>query len=58
MDYMRRNGSALSTIGHGSDSMAVLFRNYTTNNLNSGQVDFLAQCFVGNSSYTTVIIHR
>lgn len=38
MDMMRRNGSTL-TGGQNSESMAVLFRNYTANNLNNRSVD-------------------
>ena len=34
MDFMRRNGSNLNG-GTNSESMAVLFRNYTANNLNN-----------------------
>lgn len=34
MDFMRRNGSTLNG-GANSESMAVLFRNYTANNLNN-----------------------
>lgn len=34
IDYMRRNTSVLAN-GSGSDSLAVLFRNYTANNMNS-----------------------
>ena len=42
MDYMRRNGSTLAS-GPGSESMAVMFRNYTANNLNSGSISGMDQ---------------
>jgi len=38
MDHMRRNASTFLAPGNGSESMAVLFRNYTANNLSAGSV--------------------
>jgi solute carrier family 9 (sodium/hydrogen exchanger), member 3 len=40
MDHMRRNASTFLAPGNGSESMAVLFRNYTANNLSAGSVSF------------------
>jgi hypothetical protein len=34
MDFMRRNATSSNLTGGNSESMAVLFRNYTANNLN------------------------
>ena len=38
MDHMRRNASNFLAPVNGSESMAVLFRNYTANNLSAGFV--------------------
>jgi len=44
MEFMRRNGSTVLGAGPAGESMAVLFRNYTANNLqNSGSVSQIDQ---------------